>query len=312
LSILGIITVVTNEKQNLEEFYSSLKEQIFKDFTLYFVDNNSSDGSVEYFKELNKNNDIKVNYIQLNYNSGFSGGCNTGAEKAISDGCRYLFFSNNDLVYDPGAMSELIKLFEADKNLACAGPLLFKHKEKSPEEIQEFGGKINFKKGRLIKYLTNQNYNNITVPDTMDSDFVGGGICFIKSDIFCNIGMFENSYFAYFDEIDLSYRLKVLNNYKIAITSKAKMWHNHKWSAKNKNGYYFEYYLSQRNKILYFRKYKLYASLFLSVAEDLIKFPWRALWFIKVCGLKLPLYYLKGMLDGLLNKKGKPPLGFVK
>jgi hypothetical protein len=312
LSILGIITVVTNEKQNLQEYFNSLKEQVLKDFTLYFVDNNSTDGSVEFFKELNKNNEITTEYILLNFNSGFSGGCNAGAERAIEDGCKYLFFSNNDLVFDQQAMNELKKLFDSDQNLACAGPVLFKHKDKAPDEIQEFGGSINFKRGKLLKHYTNQNIHTAGIPEYLETDFIGGGVCFIKADVFSRAGMFENSYFAYFDEIDLSYRLKVQNSYKMAVTSKAKIWHNHKWSKKNNNGYYFEYYLSERNKFLYLRKYKLYFSLLHTAIQDLITFPWKAVWFIKVCDVKLSLYYLKGLLDGLLNKKGKPRFSFLK
>jgi GT2 family glycosyltransferase len=45
-------------------------------------------------------------------------------------------------------------------------------------------------------------------------------------------GMFETSYFGYFDEIDLAYRLKELNNYKIVVTSKAIIWHNHYTKSK--------------------------------------------------------------------------------
>lgn len=311
MSILGIITVVTNERQNLEEYFNSLKEQVLKDYTLYFVDNNSVDDSVEFFKNLNKNNDIKAEYILLNFNSGFSGGCNAGAKKAIEDGCKYLFFSNNDLFFDPLAISELKKMFDSDANLDCAGPVLFKNKNLAPDEIQEFGGSINYKRGKLVKHFTNQNVHTSKIPEYSETDFIGGGVCFIKADVFSRIGMFENSYFAYFDEIDLSYRLKVQHNCKMAVTSKAKIWHNHKWSKKNNNGYYFEYYLSQRNKFLYFRKYKLYSSMFITVAEDLIRFPWKAVWFIKVCDIKLSLYYLKGMLDGLMNKKGKPNLSFL-
>ena len=312
MSTLGIITVVTNEKQNLEEFYSSLVQQAFKDFTLYFVDNNSSDGSVKFFKDLNSGNTLNVKYIELSFNSGFSGGCNEGAKAAIDDGSEYLFFSNNDLVYDPLAMLELHNLFLTDTALGCAGPLLLKHKDNTPEEIQEFGGKINFNSGKLEKYYANQNIKDTALPGIIETDFIGGGVCFIKADVFSKIGMFENSYFAYFDEIDLAYRLKVLNKYKMKVTSFARIWHNHKWSKKNRYGYYFEYYLSQRNKFLYFKKYKMRSSLIFSAAEDLLKFPWRALWFIKVCDYKLPFYYLKGMLDGLLNKKGKPVLSFVK
>jgi GT2 family glycosyltransferase len=312
LSELGIITVVTNEKLNLKDFYTSLAQQTFKDFTVYFVDNNSADGSIEYFKDLNSSNVLNVKYIRLDYNSGFSGGCNIGAENAIQDGCKYLFFSNNDLFFEERSLDELLKLLQSENNIACTGPVLLKHKEKTPEEIQEFGGKINFKSGHLEKYYTNENITRTDLPETLETDFVGGGVCMIKADVFKASGMFENDYFAYFDEIDLSYRLKVLGNYKMMVTSKAKIWHNHNWTKKNNNSYYFEYYLGERNKFLYFKKYKMRGSLIAGIVVDSFKFPWRLIWFIKVCDFKLGLYYLKGMLDGLLGKRGKPELSFVK
>jgi GT2 family glycosyltransferase len=255
---------------------------------------------------MNSSGRLKVNYITLNYNSGFSGGCNIGAASAIKDGCKYLFLSNNDLVFDKFAIEELYKLAESNRNLVCIGPLLMLHSEKNPDIIQEFGGKINFKKGTLEKYYTVKNINDVTLPETLDTDFVGGGVCFIDADLFKNTGMYETSYFGYFDEIDLSYRLKVQNKYKMMVTSKAKIWHNHSSAGKNKLSYYLEYYLSERNKFLYYHKYRLYKSMVLMILADLTKFPWRLVWFMKVCDFKLGLYYLKGMLDGLINKKGKP------
>lgn len=311
MSSLGIITVVTNEKHNLENFYSSLSGQTFKDFRVYFVDNNSSDGSQQYFKELSAPGKIDVSYITLNYNAGFSGGCNAGAEKAISDGCKYLFISNNDLFFDKNALGEMYNLMESDSRIASAGPLLMLHSGESPDTIQEFGGKINFRRGTLKKYYTNQNIKEVKLPEALETDFIGGGVTFINADVFKKTGMFETAYFGYFDEIDLSYRLNVLNNYKMMVTSKAKIWHNHKRLAKTRNSWYFEYYLSERNKFLYYRKYGLYGSIALAILADSIKFPWRLIWFIKVCDFKLGLYYLKGMLDGLLNKKGKPNFSFV-
>ena len=312
MSKLGIVIVVTNEKSNLKNLYASLSEQTFKDFTVYIVDNNSTDSSAEYFKELNSGGALQIKYTKLDYNSGFSGGSNIGAKEALKDGSRYLFISNNDLVFDRIALEEMYNLIESDEKIACVGPLLMQHKEKTPDVIQEFGGKINFKTGALEKYYTNQNINEVKLPGKVETDFVGGGACFINADIFKNIGMYETSYFAYFDEIDLSYRLKVLNNYKMMVTSKAKIWHNHNWTKKNNYSYYFEYYLSERNKLLYYHKYKLYLSMCLMVITDIVKFPWRLIWFMKVCDFKLGMYYLKGMLDGLLNRKGKPKLSFVK
>lgn len=312
MSRLAIITVVTNEKENLKDLYTSLLSQTFTDFTLYFVDNNSTDGSKEYFSGLNSGNEIKVKYITLGYNSGFSGGSNLGAEEAIKDGCKYLFISNNDLVYDKPAMEEMYSLMESDIKPDCVGPLLMFHSKREPDKIQEFGGKINFKRGTLEKYHSGKNINDINLPEILETDFVGGGVCFIKADIFKKTGMYETSYFGYFDEIDLSYRLKVKNNYKMFVTTKAKIWHNHNWTKKNNNSFYFEYYLSERNKFLYYKKYGLYSSLLIALFIDLIKFPRRLIWFKKVCDFKLGLYYLRGMLDGLLGKKGKPKLSFVK
>jgi hypothetical protein len=309
---VGIVTVVTNEKNNLEAFYNSLSDQTFKNFTLYFVDNNSSDSSVEFFKTLNKNNQLNAKYIELNSNAGFAAGTNNGAEAAINESCDYLYIVNNDVVSDQNCLLKLSELILNDKEIVCAGLLLFKHKERFLGEIQEFGGEIDFKKGKLKKYYEGENINNLKLPPVIETDFVSGGACFIKSDVFKQIGMYEESYFGYFDEIDFSYRLKVINNYKMAAVSSAIAYHNHDWSKKKKNAYYFEYYLSERNKYLFFRKYRMYSSLLRALFMDLLKFPWRLLWFKRVCDFKLGFYYLKGLFHGLLNIKGKPKLKFVK
>jgi GT2 family glycosyltransferase len=303
--MIGIITVVANEKYNLENFYNSLKQQTLKEFKLYFVDNNSTDGSSDFFREINKDTLIETVYIKLEKNYGFSEGSNIGAEQAISDGCKYLFIANNDLVLEQNCLKELSNTLE-NSEAVCAGPLLLMHSQRKPDVTQEFGGKINFRTGSLKKYFENKNINDATIPEIMETDFVGGGICFINADIFKESGMFETSYFGYFDEIDLSYRLKIINKYKMYVTSKAIAWHNHYSNEKNKKSYYFEYYLSERNKFLYFYKYRLYASIIFSVFIDSLKFPWRLIWFIKVCDFKLGLYYLNGMKDGLLKKSGRP------
>lgn len=310
MSSIGVVTVVTNEKNNLNDFYNALLSQTFKDFTLYFVDNNSADGSAEYFKALNGNESINCKYIKLDYNSGFSAGSNTGAKQAIAEGCEYLFIVNNDVVIDSRCLEELKKCMESDSRVVCTGLLLFKHKERYPGMIQEFGGTVNFRSGKLKKNFENAEYDKSNIPEIMDTDFIGGGVCFVKSKIFESAGMYEEMYFGYFDEIDLSYRLKVKNNYKMLVTSKAIAYHNHNWTKKNKQSYYFEYFLSERNKYLYFKKYSLYFSIVSNVITDIIKFPWRLVWFVKVCDFKLGLYYLRGMFAGLYNNKGKPK--FVK
>lgn len=310
MSKIGIVTVVTNEKHNLKNFYDSLISQTYKDFTLYFVDNNSNDGSQEFFRELNNQNLLTVKYLTLDYNSGFAAGSNIGAKEAIKDGCKYLFILNNDVVIDSKCLEELRNCIESQNDIAASGLFLYRHQVNYPGIIQEFGGRMDFKNGRTLKNFENVSYDKVKLPDVMETDFIGGGVLFIKSDIFDKVGMFEECYFGYFDEIDLSYRLKVKNNYRMLVTSKAIAYHNHYSASRKKTSFYFEYYLSARNKYVYFYRYGMHFSIFKNILIDWIKLPWRWLWFIKVCDFKLGLYYIKGLFAGLLNHRGKP--NFVK
>lgn len=211
---------------------------------------------------------------------------------------------------DKTCLDELKNCIESEKDIACSGLLLFRHQKNFPGIIQEFGGKINFENAHLRKNHENASFDKVDLPCILETDFIGGGVLFIRSGVFSSAGMFEECYFGYFDEIDLSYRLKVLNNYRMLVSSKAIAYHNHNSSKRKRKSYYFEYYLSARNKYIYFYKYGMHFSIFKNIFIDMVKFPWRLVWFIKVCDFTLGLYYLKGLLAGLLNRKGKP--NFVK
>jgi GT2 family glycosyltransferase len=306
MSEIGIILVVYNQASNLKPLYDSLAMQSNRKFRIYFVDNNSSDNSLPLSRELNKAYNFDITYISLNENKGYAEGNNIAAKKASEDGCKYLFILNNDMVLDSLCLEELLKITESDSSVCCTGPLIFYHKLRNPEVIQEYGGKINFKFAEVKKNFANENINNSNLPETLETDFISGGAMMIRTDVFTKIGMFETIYFAYLDEIDLSKRIKSSGSGKMMVTSKAAVWHNHDWNSENKKAYYIEYYLMERNKFLYYYKYKLYLPVIISFTIDVLKFPARLLWFKKVCDYKLGLYYLKGMLDGLLNRKGKP------
>ncbi len=309
---LGIILVIYNQSQNLEPLYKSIQAQSYHDFRIYFVDNNSADNSVSHSKELNSSLNLDIRYIILNENTGFAKGNNIGSKKALADGCKYLFILNNDMVLENTCLAELVKLIESDESVACTGPLILSHKLKKPDIIQEYGGKVNFKLAEVEKYFTNENINSVSLPEIQETDFISGGACLIRTEIFVKAGMFEEKYFAYLDEIDLIKRIREFGKYMLLVTSKSVVWHNHNWSKTNRQNYYFEYFLMERNKFLYYHKYRFYSSMIFMLAADIIKFPRRLLWFMKVCDFKLGMYYLKGMVYGILNRSGKPNFYFVK
>jgi GT2 family glycosyltransferase len=308
ISSVGIILVAYNQKQNFGLLFTSLSKQSFKDFTIYFVDNNSDSSDEDACKKINARLNLDIIYIKPGSNTGFAGGNNLGAEDAIKNGCKYIFFLNNDTELHEKCIEELVRVLESNPKAAVAAPIIFYGESSNPKlTIQEFGAKTDFRKYKINKYFEGQKFYLVAdkLPDEMKVDLVSGGATFAKAKALTVTGLWEESYFAYGDEIDFAKRINEAGYESLAVSS-AKLWHNHKWDKSNKRGFYFEYYLIQRNKYLYFKKYHLTVPMLAALFLDWIKFPRKLIWFIKVCDFKLGMYYLKGTLHGLMNKKGKP------
>ncbi len=314
INIIGIILVMFRQKHNLEMLYSSLIDQTEKDFKIYFVDNDPERADTEFSKELNKNLGLKIEYLLSGENKGFAGGNNLGATKAMADGCKYIFFLNNDTLLDSNCLSELLNAINKNTSIAAAAPIIFYWKgSKTREHVQEFGAIADFSSYKINKLFEGVNYSEYEskIPEILNVKLLSGAATLIKTEVLIKTGLWEESYFAYGDEIDLARRINEAG-YKCVVNKNAVLWHNHKWVKDNKQGYYFEYYLIERNKFLYFRKYSLYRKMLAVYIIDSIKFPWRLVWFAKICDMKLGYYYLKGMYAGLLGHNGKPNLSFLK
>jgi GT2 family glycosyltransferase len=309
----GIILVVTNEKHNLQLLYESLEKQTYKNFTLFFIDNNSSDGSVNFSKEINEKFCFDIKYTLLKENIGDHKGNSIGAVEALNDGCDYIFVLNNDTELEKTCIEELIKLIEKDESTGVVGPIFFYWtKEKTINKVQIYGANVDFKTQRTEIVGTAKIFEETSLPETLVCDYPIGGALLIKRDVIEKLGvLFDDRYFMYGNEIDFARRLKALG-YQALATTKAKVWHNHKWVRNNKDGWYREYYFSERNKFLYYHKYNMYYYMLRMLAIDIIKFPWRLIWFMKVCDFKLGMWYLRGMAAGLLNIKGKPKISILK
>jgi len=313
--LIGIILVMYRQKHNLVPLYQSLSGQNEKSFRVYFVDNNPDSIDADFSRKLNDDLKLDIVYINPGSNTGFAGGNNIGAGKAISDGCEYIFFLNNDTVLDSNCLAQLRLAVDSYPHAGAAVPLILLGVpgKQTGDIVQEFGASADFRTYKINKYFPMQKYDEIKeqLPGILEVDLISGGAAFFRSAALRKTGLWEELYFAYGDEIDLAKRMQEAGYISIAVKN-AVLWHNHKWDKNNKQGYYFEYYLIQRNKYLYFRKFKFYGAMSIALLNDFLKFPWRLIWFIKVCNFSLGLYYLKGTFAGLLGRSGKPKLNFRK
>jgi glycosyltransferase involved in cell wall biosynthesis len=90
--LVSVIIPVFNGAYYIEKCLNSLKIQIFKNFELIIIDNNSTDNSVELIKNfINLNPNIKINFLINEVNIGFIGNINRGlANLCISSAYIYI------------------------------------------------------------------------------------------------------------------------------------------------------------------------------------------------------------------------------
>ena len=104
----------------LSECLTSLKNCSYPNLEIIVVDNASPDDSVYFIKS----NFLSVILIQSEYNRGFAGGCNFGAQHAKG---KYLLILNNDTIHDPDWIDPLVKMMESSPKISAVQPKILNY-----------------------------------------------------------------------------------------------------------------------------------------------------------------------------------------
>lgn len=216
----SIIIPNWNGRQLLADCLHSLFLQNFKDFEVILVDNGSSDKSLEYVTS----NFPQVKIIGLGKNFGFAKAVNEGVKNSQAE---YLVLLNNDTSVDKDWLKNLI---------SCA--------DKHPEVISVNSKLLNFYNKKIIDgvgILVNEvgQAKSIGWQEEDKGQFekesyifgaTGGGSLFRREE-FIKVGLFDESYFMYSEEVDFAFRAQFLG-YKSIYCPTAIIYHKHKASAK--------------------------------------------------------------------------------
>lgn len=181
------------------------------------VDNNSGDGSFEkihekiHAKGWAQNDRVRV--IQSGRNGGFGAGNNVGIRAGLSDGTKpdYVYVLNSDAFPAPDAILRLIKALRADPSLWCAGSYIHGPEGEShhtlfcfPSIASEFEGAIRF--GPVTRLLRDHMIARPIPMGNTRADWMAGASVLMRRDVLDEIGLFDETFFLYFEETDLFLR----------------------------------------------------------------------------------------------------------
>ena len=207
--------------------------------------------------------------------------------------------------YDQNTFISCFKKYNVSSNFYS----IHKLNHENVNELLIVGDMANYKTQQKEFLFANHLLNRQILPNILQGDFVNGGSTFIRGDVVEKVGLFEEKYFMYNDEIDLAFRVKK-SGYKTVVTSEPCIWHYHDWSKKNKSSYYFMYYYMMRNRILFYKTYKLYFNLISDLFSQLLTLPIKIKWLSKLANFRLVKYYYLGLWRGLIGETEKSKINF--
>lgn len=215
--MISVIILNFNGKRYLEKCLSGLESQTYRDFEVIVVDNASSDGSVDYLKA----GFPLVRIVENKKNLGFAGGTNSGIRRAEGE---YILTLNNDTQVDRRFLECLAEPMQSDKSVGvCASKMLL------PDgRINSAGICLSRSGAAWDRGMFEQDHGQYDCQQEVFGACAGAAL--YRKEMLDKIGLFDEDFFLYMEDVDLAFRAK-LAGWKCIYVPEAVVYHHHGGTA---------------------------------------------------------------------------------
>lgn len=219
---MSISIIIVNYKswKHLKNCLNSINKIEFKQLQIevIIIDNFSNDVEIVKFKKDFPN----FKFIENSNNNGFANGCNLGAKNASGD---YLLFLNPDTIITEDPILKMYNYLEANSSV---GIVSCKQKnEVSFEKINRYFPDFNTLFGLLRALNKNILLNKVRKEENVIfPDWVSGAVVFIGRNWFDKVNGWNEDYWMYFEDVDLSKKARNFGG-EVALLTNAEIIHNH-------------------------------------------------------------------------------------
>lgn len=284
MTSIAIVVLNWNGIEDTEKCIASLLLQTHQNYSIVVVDNGSKDNSIVQLRRLQ--DDRKIILLENGRNKGFTGGVNTGVTYALNNSFDAVALFNNDAIADKDWLLNLSSELEQEGVAIATGLLLSEDGRTIDTTSEQYS----------IWGMPFPQSRGLSVSKAPESNFVfgaTGGATLYKTSLFKEIGLFDESFFAYYEDVDISFRAQ-LRGHRIYFTNKAIAYHKQGATSKKIPG--FTVYQTFKNIPLLYTK-NIPTALLITIGSRLFILYW--LIFANAVKNGSGIYALKGWLASI-------------
>ena len=211
---VSVVTPNYNGERFLKTFFESLNDDSELIGEVIIIDNGSSDNSKEYIKNNAFNFPVKL--IENSQNLGFAPAVNQGILNAKYE---YIFSLNNDTEVKKGSIKHMVNLISSSKDIFSVQAKMLQYNNK--DLIDDAGDEYN-----LLAWTKKigENHKSDEYLEVMEIFSSCAGAALYKKSLLEKLGMFDDNFFAYMEDVDLAIRSKI-NGYHNLLCPQAIVYH---------------------------------------------------------------------------------------
>ena len=246
------------------ESLKNIKIDNFK-LTIIVVDNASKE---EFNLKSGSIGNMSLVVVKNDENLGFSGGHNIAIKYTLEDEADYVLILNNDTYVDKNFLEELLMVSQSDEKIGILVPKIYfapgfefhkdRYSQKERGRVFWYGG------GKIDWANVTGRHRGVDEVDkgqhdkTQATEIATGCCMMIKREVFEKVGMFDDKYFLYYEDADLSIRARE-KGFKIVYVPKSVIWHKNAGSVGGSGSILQDYYIT-RNRLLFGFRYAPFRS----------------------------------------------------
>lgn len=275
-----VVTLVNwNGRDMLADCLESVRAQTFHDFSLIVVDNGSDDDSVAFLRE----HYPEVELIEFDHNTGFAYPHTVAIKRALEDpGVEYILTLNNDTALDPDFFAEMVAAAQRHPDAGSIQGKVVNFYD--PTLIDCTGILVHWDMSAMNRGQTEKDTGQFDQEEEIFGPSASAALYrreALEKTRLPNGDIFDSSYFAYYEDVDLAWRLR-LAGYTSWYTPKAIIKHIHSATGVNHSP---------------FKAFHVHRNHYFNMIKNL------PFWFLLRALLFMPIRYLL-LVSSIFRRKG--------